>query len=67
MIADPAAAKVIAGGTNLVDLMKYDVERPARLVDITRLPLRAIECGAEIVLVGGAVRLHEDVGALLRP
>ncbi|MFJ6677253.1 hypothetical protein ACIQMJ_39645 [Actinosynnema sp. NPDC091369] len=30
------------------------------------LPLRAVECGAEIVLVGGAVRLHEDVGALLR-
>ena len=31
-------AKVIAGGTNLVDLLKYDVERPTRLVDITRLP-----------------------------
>lgn len=30
-------AKVIAGGTNLVDLLKYDVERPAHLVDITRL------------------------------
>ena len=29
--ADPAA-KVIAGGTNLLDLMKYDVERPARVV-----------------------------------
>lgn len=32
------AAKVIAGGTNLVDLMKYNVERPERLVDINRLP-----------------------------
>ncbi|WP_447003343.1 hypothetical protein ACRAKI_27185 [Saccharothrix isguenensis] len=30
------------------------------------LPLRAAACGAEIVLVGGAVHLHEDVGALLR-
>lgn len=30
------------------------------------LPLRAVACGAEIVLVGGALRLHEDVGALLR-
>jgi xanthine dehydrogenase YagS FAD-binding subunit len=40
--ADPAA-KFIAGGTNLVDLIKYDVERPARLIDITRLPLRTIE------------------------
>ncbi len=38
------AAKVIAGGTNLVDLMRYNVERPSRLVDINRLPgLRAIE------------------------
>jgi xanthine dehydrogenase YagS FAD-binding subunit len=40
--ADPAA-KFIAGGTNLVDLMKYDVERPARLIDITRLPLKTVE------------------------
>ncbi len=40
--ADPAA-KFIAGGTNLIDLMKYDVERPVRLIDITRLPLKAVE------------------------
>jgi len=40
--ADPAA-KFIAGGTNLIDLMKYDVERPARLVDISHLPLRSVE------------------------
>ena len=33
-------AKFIAGGTNLVDLMKEDVERPSRLIDISRLPLR---------------------------
>ncbi|MGI4942926.1 MAG: FAD binding domain-containing protein [Janthinobacterium lividum] len=32
------AARFIAGGTNLVDLMKYDVERPTRLIDLTRLP-----------------------------
>ena len=37
--ADPTA-KFIAGGTNLIDLMKEDVERPTRLIDITRLPLR---------------------------
>jgi xanthine dehydrogenase YagS FAD-binding subunit len=40
--ADPAA-KFIAGGTNLLDLMKEDVERPTRLIDISRLPLRAVE------------------------
>lgn len=37
-LAADAAAKVVAGGTNLIDLMKYNVERPTRLVDITRIP-----------------------------
>jgi len=36
LVADPAA-KVIAGGTNLIDLVKYNVERPTRLVDVTRI------------------------------
>ncbi len=40
--ADPKA-KFIAGGTNLVDLMKEDVERPSRLIDITHLPLKGVE------------------------
>ena len=40
--ADPAA-KFIAGGTNLIDLMKYDVERPLRVIDITHLPLKTVE------------------------
>jgi xanthine dehydrogenase YagS FAD-binding subunit len=40
--ADPAA-HVIAGGTNLVDLMKYNVAYPTRVIDITRLPLCTIE------------------------
>jgi xanthine dehydrogenase YagS FAD-binding subunit len=39
--ADPRA-KFIAGGTNLVDLMKKDVERPPRLIDISRLPLKSV-------------------------
>lgn len=42
MAADPTA-KFIAGGTNLIDLMKEDVERPSRLIDITRLPLNTVE------------------------
>ncbi|MGX1742232.1 FAD binding domain-containing protein [Bosea sp. NPDC055353] len=36
-LQDNPAAAIIAGGTNLVDLMKYEVERPAELVDVTRL------------------------------
>jgi xanthine dehydrogenase YagS FAD-binding subunit len=36
-------AKFLAGGSNLVDLMKEDIERPTRLVDIRQLPLRQIQ------------------------
>jgi xanthine dehydrogenase YagS FAD-binding subunit len=53
--ADPTA-KLIAGGTNLVDLMKEDVERPSRLIDISRLPLKTVEETA-----GGGLR----IGALV--
>jgi xanthine dehydrogenase YagS FAD-binding subunit len=35
--------KFIAGGTNLLDLMKENVERPTRLIDLNRLPLNHIE------------------------
>jgi xanthine dehydrogenase YagS FAD-binding subunit len=36
LAADPST-KIIAGGTNLIDLMKYNVERPTRLIDLTRI------------------------------
>ena len=39
--ANPSG-KFLAGGTNLVDLMKEDVERPTQLIDVTRLPLTEI-------------------------
>ncbi|MEA2911858.1 MAG: xanthine dehydrogenase YagS FAD-binding subunit [Bradyrhizobium sp.] len=42
-IASDPAAKFIAGGTNLIDLMKQDVERPTRLIDVSRLPLTTVE------------------------
>jgi xanthine dehydrogenase YagS FAD-binding subunit len=42
-IASHPGAKFIAGGTNLIDLMKEDVERPMWLIDISRLPLNAVE------------------------
>lgn len=56
MAASPGA-KFVAGGTNLVDLMKMDVERPAKLIDITRLRLDRVEETA-----GGGLR----IGALVR-
>src|SRR6201993_4361091 len=37
------AARFVAGGTNLIDLMKENVERPTRLIDITGLPLKENE------------------------
>jgi xanthine dehydrogenase YagS FAD-binding subunit len=53
--ADPSA-KFIAGGTNLIDLMKMDVERPTRLIDISRLSLTTVE-----EIAGGGLR----IGALV--
>jgi len=41
--ASRPGAKFISGGTNLLDLMKLEIERPTHLVDISRLPLAAIE------------------------
>jgi len=50
-------AKFLAGGTNLVDLMKGDVEKPARLVDINGLPLADIAATpAGGVRIGAMVR-----------
>src|ERR1043165_2453360 len=36
-------AKFIAGGTNLIDLIKYNIERPLHVIDITHLPLKSVE------------------------
>jgi xanthine dehydrogenase YagS FAD-binding subunit len=58
--ADPTA-KFIAGGTNLIDLMKEDVERPTRLIDISRLPLTKIEETAEGGLRIGALVPNSDL------
>jgi len=58
--ADPKA-KFIAGGTNLIDLMKEDVERPTRLVDISRLPLNSVEETPEGGLRIGALVPNSDL------
>jgi xanthine dehydrogenase YagS FAD-binding subunit len=55
-IAQDPSARFIAGGTNLIDLMKENVERPTRLIDITGLPLTEIED-----TLGGGLR----IGALV--
>src|SRR5215469_12017269 len=55
MAASPSA-KFIAGGTNLVDLMKMDVERPAKLIDVSKLELDKVEETASGGLRNGATR-----------
>ncbi len=60
-IAADSGARFIAGGTNLIDLMKENVERPNRLIDITRLPLREIKSGADRGLRLGALATNTNV------
>jgi xanthine dehydrogenase YagS FAD-binding subunit len=61
MIAADPAAKFIAGGTNLVDLMKENVERPSRLIDISRLPLKTVAETADGGLRIGALVPNSDL------
>ncbi len=61
LIAADPAAKFIAGGTNLLDLMKEDVEQPSRLIDISRLPLNSISETAEGGLRIGALVPNSDL------
>ncbi|WP_392749788.1 FAD binding domain-containing protein [Streptomyces sp. LN590] len=56
-------AKFISGGTNLLDLMKLDIEKPSHLVDISRLPLRDIEELPDGGLRIGAQAANSDVAA----
>ncbi len=60
-IALDATAQLIAGGTNLLDLMKENIARPSRLIDITRLPLHEIEDTADGGLRIGALVTNTNV------
>lgn len=61
--AGAAGGRFIAGGTNLLDLMKIEVETPARLVDISRLPLDRIEVREDGGLSIGALVPNSDLAA----
>ena len=58
-VAANPKAKFLAGGTNLLDLMKEDIERPDELVDLTRLNLKEIKAAGGGVSIGGI-----SIGAL---
>ncbi|MEU3898557.1 xanthine dehydrogenase family protein subunit M [Streptomyces sp. NPDC045251] len=62
LAADPDA-RYLGGGTNLVDLMKTGVERPARLVDVRELPLDGIEDTPDGGLRIGATVTNSDLAA----
>jgi xanthine dehydrogenase YagS FAD-binding subunit len=60
--ADPDA-RFLGGGTNLVDLMKAGVERPARLIDVRELPLDGVEFTHDGGLRIGATVTNSDLAA----
>lgn len=51
--------RYIAGGTTLVDLMREEVERPERLIDINALPLRHIRAEGDGLVIGALARMAE--------
>ncbi len=59
-------ARFISGGTNLLDLMKLEIERPTHLVDISRLPLRNIDELPDGGLRIGAQVSNSDTAADMR-
>jgi xanthine dehydrogenase YagS FAD-binding subunit len=61
--ASRAGAKFISGGTNLLDLMKLEIERPTHLVDISRLRFRDIEALTDGRLRIGAQAPNSDTAA----
>lgn len=63
MADDRPATKFVAGGTNLLDLMKLGMEAPAHLIDINRLGLDRIETTGEGGLRIGALVRNTDLAS----
>lgn len=62
-LASSEGASFIAGGTNLLDLMKFEIETPTKLVDVTRLALEQIETTADGGLRIGTLVTNSDLAA----
>jgi xanthine dehydrogenase YagS FAD-binding subunit len=65
-VAGNPAARFIAGGTNLLDLMKLEIERPTHLIDVNGLALDKVELAADGGLRIGALVRNTDLAADLR-
>ena len=63
MAARQPGTRFIAGGTNLLDLMKLEIETPAHLVDVNGLGLDKIEAGADGGLRVGALVRNTDLAS----
>jgi xanthine dehydrogenase YagS FAD-binding subunit len=63
IVARTSGARFIAGGTNLLDLMKLEIETPAHLVDVNGLQLDKIEATPEGGLRIGALVRNTDLAA----
>jgi xanthine dehydrogenase YagS FAD-binding subunit len=61
-IAGDEHARFVAGGTNIIDLMKETVETPELLLDINALPLRSVERRGDALHIGALARMS-DVAA----
>ncbi|MCD0490321.1 xanthine dehydrogenase family protein subunit M [Pedobacter sp. MC2016-14] len=55
-LAKKPNAKLLAGGTNLIDLMKYGVMAPDRLIDINQLPYNEVVKSNGMLHIGSTVR-----------
>jgi xanthine dehydrogenase YagS FAD-binding subunit len=63
LLSQDANTKFLGGGTNLIDLMREGIEKPDKLVDITRLPLDKIESLPEGGLRIGSLVRNADLAA----
>ena len=52
LLSKDKAAKFLAGGTNLIDLMKRGVTTPEKLIDINYIPLKQIELTGDKIIIG---------------
>ena len=62
-VARTPEAKFIAGGTNLLDLMKLEIERPRHLIDVNGLGFDKIETTQDGGLRIGALVRNTDLAA----
>src|SRR6266496_3634826 len=56
MVSRSPGAKYLGGGTNLVDLMRENIEQPDALVDVTHLSHRIEELGDGGIRIGAAAK-----------